>query len=403
MNGLSLTLSVCRRSLDDQPHFHEVAALYKRHYFHPGKPVDQKAFDEELRSTLDEYMRLYAISGETPRAPDVVATMSHYHRLLMNALLNAYYAHQQGTKQWLPWTRGLLEGATMQPQSCYVWPGMVVCGCTRSSANKTVVNGLFYLIESYGPTSVELIVHPEYNKGELKTLENLRLSIRELERTRLREIVSFLLELPRTLDEYLALEGMADTLSTGLDTLDVLASMGIKACRARSKKKIEYMSVPEYLADWAQDLEGALEIPAEVLKPASIELLWDEFQETLRLTHALPYVYYQGKTLANLTLWLMNVKSKHFTMRHLIMGLGRVQKAKFVKICGPGREKMLLAAAQEAFDGYEKRAQDEMKEAAEAAEAAGEALMAQEDFEEGFDENELMEIQDPFADVDFDD
>jgi ABC-type Na+ efflux pump permease subunit len=81
-------------------------------------------------------------------------------------------------------------------------------------------------------------------------------------------------------------------------------------------------------------------------------------------------VYYQGKTLANLTLWLMNVKSKHFTMRHLIMGLGRVQKAKYVKICGPGREKMLLVAAQEAFDVYEKRAQDEIKEAAEAAGAA---------------------------------
>ena len=68
----------------------------------------------------------------------------------------------------------------------------------------------------------------------------------------------------------------------------------------------------------------------------------------MRLTHALPYVYDQGKTVAEKTLWLMNVRSKHFTMRHLIMGLGRVQEAKYVKICGSGREKV-AEAAEEAF------------------------------------------------------
>jgi hypothetical protein len=70
--------------------------------------------------------------------------------------------------------------------------------------------------------------------------------------------------------------------------------------------------------------------------------------------HALPYVYYQGKTVAKKTLWLMNVKSPHFTMRHLIMGLGRVQESKRVKILDPNLEKhLVLKAAKEIHEMYQ--------------------------------------------------
>ena len=72
----------------------------------------------------------------------------------------------------------------------------------------------------------------------------------------------------------------------------------------------------------------------------------------------------------------MNVRSKHFSMRRLIMGLGRVQEAKYVKICGPGREKLVLQAAQE-------------------------ALLVDMDCEDD-DNDEPMEFDDPFADVSFD-
>ena len=119
--GLSLNLSVCRRTLKDRPHFHRVAELYERQYFKPGMPVDQKALAKVLKRTLEEYTPKFPIySDKDGRAapPDKVAAMSHTDRLFMNALLNSCYAEKQSVKKWLPWTRGLLPGATMQPQSC---------------------------------------------------------------------------------------------------------------------------------------------------------------------------------------------------------------------------------------------------------------------------------------------
>ena len=163
------------------------------------------------------------------------------------------------------------------------------------------------------------------------------------------------------------------------------------------------MTVPLHFQLWFKNRETVdepLTLPREALEnPFSIELKWGRFQEVVRITHALPYVYYQEKTIVEKTLWLMNVRSKHFTMRRLIMGLGRVQEAKYVKICSPGREKVVLQAAQEAYESYEKRAQKEAEAEAIAAKAAEEALLV--DMEDDGDE-EPMEFDDPFADVSFD-
>jgi hypothetical protein len=95
----------------------------------------------------------------------------------------------------------------------------------------------------------------------------------------------------------------------------------------------------------------------EHIKGPFIHLPWKDFQLQARLTHALPYVYYQGKTVANKTLWLMNVGSRFFTMRHLIMGLGRVQESKRVKILSPSEEETLITpVARMAFETYRKMA-----------------------------------------------
>ena len=114
----------------------------------------------------------------------------------------------------------------------------------------------------------------------------------------------------------------------------------------------------------------------------------------------------------------MNAKSKHFTMRHLILGLGRVQRAANVKICGPGREKKVLERAQDAYDDYEKRARSEVPAEIVVAEQHpadddGDMLMdgevAQDPFEGiGFDDysdfdEQPVELKDPFEDESFDD
>ena len=137
---------------------------------------------------------------------------------------------------------------------------------------------------------------------------------------------------------------------------------------------------------------------------------WRQFQEEARLTHALPYVYYQGKTISKKILWLMSVKNKHFTMRHLIMGLGRVQESKYVKICEPSRQRQIMEAAKETYEMFEKRARDELEakrivevQIGEAAQI-GEAVMTA-DMEVNFasmQDEEPGVHADPFEEVEFD-
>ena len=133
-NGLSLKLTKCRRTLKDQAHFELVRALYEKSYFRPGEPVDEALFKEELQRTLTAYMQIFPVKIRQHRCagvPDCVAVISHRHRLLMNALINLQLSQAHEDKKWLPWLKEDIAGATMQPQSCYVWPGLEVCGCTR--------------------------------------------------------------------------------------------------------------------------------------------------------------------------------------------------------------------------------------------------------------------------------
>ena len=91
--------------------------------------------------------------------------------------------------------------------------------------------------------------------------------------------------------------------------------------------------------------------------------------------------------MANKTLWLMNVGSPHFTMRHLIMGLGRVQESCRVKILDPRKEKVhILPVAKLAFDTYNSMAQESKKQETEAKkilEAAENAVNADLGFDAG--------------------
>ena len=105
----------------------------------------------------------------------------------------------------------------------------------------------------------------------------------------------------------------------------------------------------------------------------------------------------------------MNVNSPHFTMRHLIMALGRVQESKRVRILHPDREAAhIIPAAKEAFRMFQERtaahAQEEARTRAmlEAAEHAINAEMEEGDFDEA-SSDEGGVADDPFADVDFDD
>jgi hypothetical protein len=79
----------------------------------------------------------------------------------------------------------------------------------------------------------------------------------------------------------------------------------------------------------------------------------EHFLLGLRLTHALPYNYFQGRTLKGQKLMLMDLRSPRFTMRHLIMGMGRVTKGEDLWLCGPRLQKDLQLRAKAVLMGAE--------------------------------------------------
>jgi hypothetical protein len=410
-NGLSLKLSVCRRTAKDKPHYGLVSALYTRQYFRPGQPVDEQAFKEELEQTLLEYLTLFPVksrNGLVSGIPDCVATISHKHRLDMNALLNMYFAKDKMVKKWLPWTQGDLEGATMQPQSCHIWPGIEVCGCTRSNKEGQLVNGLVYVVKGYDDEEVTLTLHPDYNKDHQERVKYLQSKLDDLQ-PKMQNLVSFLMEKDRTLEEFKAAVGAEDDLDE-----EEIMSLGFSVTKkGRGKNAKEYVTADPHYESWAAHFHGPATLPERIVDP-SLRLSWKDFQLQARLMHALPYVYYQGKTVANKTLWLMNVKSPYFTMRHLTMGLGRVQESRRVKILDPSREAaLILPAARCCFQSYHEKALQDQKEELETKallEAAENAVNAEMggsdwgDFNDASSEyDEVGMVADPFADVSFDD
>jgi hypothetical protein len=344
--------------------------------------------------------------------PDCVATISHEKRLLMNALINMNLKDKKEVTKWLPWTDEPLAGTTMQPQSCHVWPGMEVCGCTRAYKPGQLVNGLIYIIKEYNDDLVTLTQHPDYNKDHVEHVKHLESKLEEL-RPRMYNLVTYLAEKPRSFKEFKAAAGVEDDVEAR-DLMDLGFHMTKKGKGKNAKEEI--VKVDPHYELWARGPDGP-EVPPtlpEHIRDPTIRLSWKDFQLQARLTHALPYVYYQGKTVANKTLWLMNVGSRFFTMRHLIMGLGRVQESKRVKIMSPGKENAyIIPVARMAFEAYHKMALETKKqeldakailEAAENAINAAEGSEVGEDFDDACSEDsDYGVVANPFVGVEFDD
>jgi hypothetical protein len=97
------------------------------------------------------------------------------------------------------------------------------------------------------------------------------------------------------------------------------------------------------------DVDDEINPDDKKLGDKNVTLPWTEFVRKLRLTHSLPYVYYQGKTVKSKIL-LMNLWSEHFTMRHLIMSLGRTTKSSDVWLCSRDDERELVKQGRHAFE-----------------------------------------------------
>ena len=168
-------------------------------------------------------------------------------------------------------------------------------------------------------------------------------------------------ERPRKEKEFESYPGVSARIDKALTALQALKSLGFVAVNG-------HIVVPTQFAVVENDADVAPSLTAEIVGPADFYIEWPAFQESLRLTHALPYVYYQGKTVSKQLFVLMNVESRHFTMRHLILGLGRVQKGENVQICARGKERKLLRFGKEAFEKLEQLARQTVQAQPNAAE-----------------------------------
>ena len=100
--------------------------------------------------------------------PDIMLCLSHKKRMLLNHAVNMQISRQlelEGVETKLvPKTSSRTEGVTMAPQDFRIWKGMELLGCIRQSNSKTVVNGVWYVVEKWDERFVHLNVHERYRK-----------------------------------------------------------------------------------------------------------------------------------------------------------------------------------------------------------------------------------------------
>ena len=181
-------------------------------------------------------------------------------------------------KNWLPWTEGDLPGATMQPQSCYIWPGMEVCGCTRGYKAGQLVNGLIYVVKGYDDDKVTLTQHPDYNKDHQDRVKYLESKLEEIQ-PKMLEIVQLLTEKSRSFEELKGIVG---------DDMDAeeLLPLGFRLCKkGKGKATKEIVEVDQRYQAWAENPTGPATLPDSIVDP-TLELPWVDVQLQARLTHA---------------------------------------------------------------------------------------------------------------------
>jgi hypothetical protein len=216
--------------------------------------------------------------------PDVILTNYHYKRRLQNHAVNLWRAERHDQpKPFIPCTKSKALGVTMVPQDMVIWEGMELLGCIHQSNSKTVINGVLYVVKGWDTRFVYFNVHKRYQK------------------------------------------------QPGDDTDESDAE-------------------PE-LEEEAEEAEEPEVDPAEGEIPADLKLSYENTSKWMRLTHARCYGSIQGCTMEDQHILLIDTraaegKPRHFTLRHLIVGVSRATHQKFVHI-DPGYEATLLAGARE--------------------------------------------------------
>ena len=100
-------------------------------------------------------------------------------------------------------------------------------------------------------------------------------------------------------------------------------------------------------ADDEADDEGDDE---PVVDPNVFTVDHEFFMKHFRMPFALPICYAQGRTYKDKKVLLMDVHSPHYTMRHLIVGVSRVNNGSNLWIAPPGYGKHIRDTAQNIYE-----------------------------------------------------
>jgi hypothetical protein len=348
VNGLQCELKICRRLEPGQEeHFELIQSLYDKPYFKPGHPDDPKLFKQVLHDTVAELLLKFPpFEG----IPDCAAVMSHQQRIAVNCLMNRVMKDAAGKKtfvKWTGWKAGDKRNVTMQPQSAWFWVGQEVVACTQGLyRDHNVTNGFIYTIQDFDEDGVQLLMHTDYCKNLLAKQQAVAEALQPFlwavyERVGVGEVVinRFSEWMNKTFMDNLRREKKVDK---GLSNKEVLQMMGFIVEGNKVRAAVEEEQPEEEV------LENDVlpDEPEMQVGPREFKLPWCDFMKVMRLTHALPYCYYQGRTLRDKKFLLMSTKSPHFDMRHLIVGLGRVTRGDMVSIAHPAYEREILDMAR---------------------------------------------------------
>ena len=117
---------------------------------------------EDARGLADESRARYPAECDPLCNPRVLC-LSHKKCLRINATQNARLKPQGSL--YCQWEGEDLCGATMQPQSMYLWVGLELVGCPRGSGRQLTVQGVIYTVTAIADDALELQMRPEYCHG----------------------------------------------------------------------------------------------------------------------------------------------------------------------------------------------------------------------------------------------
>jgi hypothetical protein len=244
-----------------------------------------------LDIALDKAMAFFP-PCEIGTMPDVILTNSHYKRRLLNHAVNIWRVERLNVPSlFIPCTKSKALGVTMLPQDMTIWVGIELLGCIHQSNSKTVINGVLYVCTGWDARSVFFDVHKRYKK------------------------------------------------QPGDDTDE----------SDNEAEPVEAEPVLENDEEEPQD--DASEDPAEGEIPADLKLSYENTSKWMRLTHARCYGSIQGSTMEDQHILLIDTrapdgKQRHFSLRHLIVGVSRATHQKYVHI-DPSYEALLMSGARE--------------------------------------------------------